>query len=40
MKILHVCQFLHVDLALAKESGVKKEKMDDRTSKGRLLHME
>lgn len=35
----HSCQCLQADLALAKESGDRKEKMLARRSKGRLLHM-
>ncbi|KAL4024156.1 hypothetical protein IC575_017932 [Cucumis melo] len=36
---MHSCQCLQADLALAKESGDRKEKMLARRSKGRLLHM-
>lgn len=33
-------QFLHTDLALANESGVRNEKMLAKRSKGRLLHID
>jgi hypothetical protein len=33
------CQFRHVDLAQAKDSGERKKKMLERRSKGRLLHI-
>lgn len=35
-----MCQFLQVDLALAKESGERNEKMEAKTSKGMLLHID
>lgn len=35
-----VCQFLQADLAMASESGERKEKILAKRSKGRLLHID